>query len=125
MQEWTPNEWTQYYSAGGTKTLEEFRDALLSKGEEIIQEKYGSEYMTPEEARKRLHAFVEKLREKYGKKRKIKEVNINGSRVYVENGEVKTVLSDEIQRTGYMSVEECYQLIDSAIRMVYELNEKL
>ena len=81
--------------------------------------------MTPEEARKRLHAFVEKLREKYGKKRKIKEVNINGSRVYVENGEVKTVLSDEIQRTGYMSVEECYQLIDSAIRMVYELNEKL
>ena len=34
----------------------------------IIQEKYGSEYITPEEARKRLHAFVEKLREKYGKK---------------------------------------------------------
>jgi len=30
-------------------------------------EKYGSEYMTPEEARKRLHAYVEKLREKYGK----------------------------------------------------------
>lgn len=54
------------------------------------------------------------------KKREIKEVNINGSRVYVENGEVKTVLSGEIQRTGYMSVEECYQLIDSAIRMVYE-----
>ena len=59
------------------------------------------------------------------KNREIKEVNINGSRVYVENGEVKTVLSGEIQRTGYMSVEVCYQLIDSAIRMVYELNEKL
>lgn len=59
------------------------------------------------------------------KKREIKEVNINGSRVFVEKGEVKTVLSDEIQRTGYMSVEECYQLIHSAIRMVYELNEKL
>ena len=26
MKEWTPNEWAQYYSAGGTKTLEEFRD---------------------------------------------------------------------------------------------------
>ena len=59
------------------------------------------------------------------KNREIKELNINGSRVYVQNGEVKTVLSDEIQRTGYMSVEECYQLIHSAIRMVYELNEKL
>ena len=34
----------------------------------VIQEKYGSEYTTPEEARKQLHAFVEKLREKYGKK---------------------------------------------------------
>ena len=70
MKEWTPNEWAQYYSAGGTKTLEEFRDALISKGEEIIQEKYGSEYTTPEEARKQLHAFVEKLREKYGKKKR-------------------------------------------------------
>ena len=59
------------------------------------------------------------------KKREIKEVNINGSRVFVEKGQVKTVLSEEIQKAGYMSVEECYQLIDSAIRMVYELNEKL
>jgi len=59
------------------------------------------------------------------KKREIKEVNINGSRVFFEKGQVKTVFSDEIQRTGYMSVEECYQLIHSAIRMVYELNEKL
>ncbi len=65
------------------------------------------------------------LERNMAKKQEIKEVNINGSRVYVENGEVKTVLSDEIQRTGYMSVEECYQLIHSAIRMVYELNEKL
>lgn len=28
----------------------------------------GRKYMTPVEARKQLHAFVEKLREKYGKK---------------------------------------------------------
>ncbi len=59
------------------------------------------------------------------KKREIKEVNINGSRVYVENGEVKTVFNDKIQRTGYMSVDECYQLIHAAIKMVYELNEDL
>ena len=59
------------------------------------------------------------------KKREIKEVNINGSRVYVENGEVKTVFNDKIQRTGYMLVDECYQLIHAAIKMVYELNEDL
>ncbi len=59
------------------------------------------------------------------KKREIKEVNINGSQVYVENGEVKTVFNDKIQRTGYMLVDECYQLIHAAIKMVYELNEDL
>jgi len=58
------------------------------------------------------------------KDREIKEVNINGTRIFVDNGEVKTVFSQEIQRTGYMSVEECYQLIDSAIKMVYELNDE-
>lgn len=59
------------------------------------------------------------------KKREIKEVNINGSHVYVENGEVKTVFNYKIQRTGYMLVDECYQLIHAAIKMVYELNEDL
>ena len=58
------------------------------------------------------------------KDREIKEVNINSTRIFVDNGEVKTVFSQEIQRTGYMSVEECYQLIDSAIKMVYELNDE-
>ena len=47
------------------------------------------------------------------------EVNVNGSRVFIENGKVKTVLSEEIQRTGYMSVDEIYQLIDSRIKMIY------
>lgn len=34
------------------------------------------------------------------------ETIINGSRVFIENRGVKTVFSEEIQRTGYMSVEE-------------------
>ena len=34
------------------------------------------------------------------------ETIINGSRVFIENGEVKTVFSEQIQRRGYMSVEE-------------------
>ena len=60
------------------------------------------------------------------KKQTINEVvDINGSKVFVENGEVKTILSEEIQRTGYMSVEESKQLTLEAIRMIYQLNGKL
>ena len=59
------------------------------------------------------------------KKREIKEVSINGSRVFVENGEVKTVFSEEIQKTGYMSVEECYQLIDARIGVIYKLTKNI
>lgn len=51
----------------------------------------------------------------------LNETRINGSRVYVENGEVKTLLSEEIQKTGYMTVEEMYQLIDTQIKMIYEM----
>lgn len=51
----------------------------------------------------------------------LNETIINGSRVYVENGEVKTLLSEEIQKTGYMTVEEMYQLIDTEIKMIYEM----
>ena len=47
------------------------------------------------------------------------EVNVNGSRVFIENGTVKTVLSEKIQKTGYMSVDEMYALIDYKIKMIY------
>lgn len=36
---------------------------------------------------------------------------MSGSRTLIDNGRVKTVLSKEIQNTGYMSVGEMYQLI--------------
>ena len=39
-------------------------------------------------------------------KQTLNEVNVNGSRVYVENGKVKTQLSEAIQNSGYMSVED-------------------
>ena len=48
-------------------------------------------------------------------------VDINGSKVFVENGEVKTVLSEEIQRTGYMTVEEARQLLHAIIEKEYRL----
>lgn len=50
-------------------------------------------------------------------------VDINGSKVFVENGEVKTVLSEEIQRRGWMTVEEMHQLISNEIRMIYKMSQ--
>lgn len=45
---------------------------------------------------------------------------INGSKVLIENGEIKTILSKEIQQTGYMTVEEMFQLIDAEIKALYK-----
>ncbi len=52
-------------------------------------------------------------------------VYINGSRVFVDNGEVKTIFNEEIQRTGYMSVDEMYSLVDANVRKIYEMNDGL
>lgn len=49
---------------------------------------------------------------------------INESRVIVENGEVKTILSEEIQKNGYMTVEESRQLTLEAVRKIYEQNDQ-
>ncbi len=57
------------------------------------------------------------------KKQLLQEVNINGSRVYVKNGEVKTQLSEDIQRSGYMSVDEMFDLIDNEIKAIYSMND--
>lgn len=51
----------------------------------------------------------------------LNETIINGSRVYVENGEVKTVLSEKIQKTGYMTVEEARNILHEIIDKEYEL----
>lgn len=51
----------------------------------------------------------------------LNETIINGSRVYVENGEVKTVLSEGIQKTGYMTVEEARNILHEIIDKEYEL----
>ena len=52
-------------------------------------------------------------------------VDVNGSKVFVENGEVKTLLSEEIQSSGYMSVEESMKITLEAVKKIYELNGKL
>ena len=52
-------------------------------------------------------------------------VDINGSKVFVENGEVKTVLSEAILKRGYMDVEEAKQLTIAEITKIYQLNGDL
>ena len=48
-------------------------------------------------------------------KKQLNEVNINGSRVYVENGKVKTQLSEEIQKNGYMTVEDAENILHAFV----------
>ena len=49
---------------------------------------------------------------------------INGSRVFVEDGEVKTILSESIQRSGYMSVEDLSQLLYAHIDKLEKIYKK-
>lgn len=51
----------------------------------------------------------------------LNETIINGSRVYVEDGEVKTELSESIQKKGYMTVEEAIALTSETIKKIYEM----
>lgn len=48
-------------------------------------------------------------------------VDINGSKVFVENGEVKVVFSEAIEQSGYMSVEEARRIAHEIISKEYQL----
>lgn len=48
-------------------------------------------------------------------------VDINGSKVFIEDGEVKTVLSEKIQKRGWMTVEELRSILHAEIEMIYKL----
>ena len=58
-----------------------------------------------------------------GKKDLLNEVvDINGSKVFVEDGEVKTLLSEEIQKNGgWMTVEEAKAITLAIIHKEYML----
>ena len=43
--------------------------------------------------------------------------------MFIENGEVKTILNEEIHKTGYMSLEESYQIGVEQIRKIYEMDD--
>ena len=48
-------------------------------------------------------------------------VDINGSKVFVEDGEVKVKLNEDIERTGYMTVEEARAIAHAVIDKEYQL----
>ena len=45
MKKWSASEWQQYYCPNGTMTLEEFRQILYNKVDEMILKEYGSDYI--------------------------------------------------------------------------------
>ena len=47
---------------------------------------------------------------------------INENRVIIENGEVKTILSEETQKAGYMDVDEFVRLMDEWINKMKQLS---
>ena len=52
-------------------------------------------------------------------------VDVNGSKVFIENGEVRIVLSEAIQQSGYMSIEEAIQITKESVRKIYIMNNAL
>lgn len=55
----------------------------------------------------------------------VNESIVNGTRIYVENGNVKTILNEDIENSDYMSVDECFNIIETEVKKIYELNGKL
>lgn len=51
----------------------------------------------------------------------INETIVNGNRVFIENGVVKTILSEEVQNNGYMSIEDSERITIEIIEKEYIL----
>ena len=57
-------------------------------------------------------------------KKKMKQLNevvdINGSKVYVENGKIKSILNENNQPTDYVDVETAFEIINNEIDRIYQ-----
>lgn len=49
-------------------------------------------------------------------------VEINGSKVFEINGRIKTMLSENIRESGYMTIEEAKLLTLAKVAKIYKLN---
>ena len=62
--------------------------------------------------------------DKHSKKSLNEVININGSKVFIDNGKVRTILNENIQKTGYMDLEEARQLLHAKIDKMEELTQQ-
>lgn len=54
------------------------------------------------------------------KEKKINEVVYNGNKTFIEDGEVKTILNEEITKNnGDMTVEQLREVLKNEITMIY------
>lgn len=51
-------------------------------------------------------------------------IDVRGSKVFIENDEVKTVFNEEIQRTGYMTLEEMRELLHAKFSLLEKLSKR-
>lgn len=59
--------------------------------------------------------------DKHSQKSLNEVININGSKVFIGNGKVRTILNKNIQKSGYMNLEEARQLLHAKIDKIEEL----
>lgn len=46
-------------------------------------------------------------------------VDINGSKIIMENGETHVEYNEDINQTGYLPVDEAFDIIEEEMRMIY------
>ena len=51
------------------------------------------------------------------------ETIINGSRVFIENRKVKTLLNKDIQKSGYMSLDDSKNIVMDMVKKIYAMRK--
>ena len=64
------------------------------------------------------------IKQNMGNKKILNENVINGSKVFIDNGEVKTILNEDIQNTGYMSVEEMGNILHAYVNNLEKIYKR-
>ena len=47
-------------------------------------------------------------------------INVNGNKVFVENGEIKKILNENNEPTNYIDIESAFDIINKEIDMIYQ-----
>lgn len=52
-------------------------------------------------------------------------IDVSGSKVLIQDGQVKTILNERIHKSGYMTIEEAKQLTLEKIKKIYQQRNAL